>query len=128
MQCKIPVLVVASSPALPLSVSSTCPALELQMNGSPKSVWKTSSSLVCDGLDAAKPSKNLACLLELHSIATVYAISGLFSFSCRSVSCCSLPLRYWICCSEIYHKLLSTGQCLKLYYPDLDARSYWYPR
>ena len=25
-------------------------------------------------------------------------------------------------------ELLSTGQCRKLYYPDLDTRSYWYPR
>jgi len=25
-------------------------------------------------------------------------------------------------------KLLSTGQCRKLYYPDLDTGSYWYPR
>jgi len=31
-------------------------------------------------------------------------------------------------CTEIHHKPLSTGQCRKLYYPDLNTRSYWYPR
>ena len=30
--------------------------------------------------------------------------------------------------AEIHHQLLSTGQCRKLYYPDLDTRSYWYRR
>ena len=38
-----------------------------------------------------------------------------------------MPVRNCIC-TEIHHKLLSTGQCRKLYYPDLDTRSYWYPR
>ena len=36
-----------------------------------------------------------------------------------------LSVRNWIC-TEIHHKLLSTGQCRKQYYPDLDTRSYRY--
>jgi len=31
-----------------------------------------------------------------------------------------LPHRNWIC-TEIHHRLLSTGQCQKLYYPELDT-------
>jgi len=48
-------------------------------------------------------------------------------FVIRSGGYSQLPLRNCIC-SEIHHKLLSAGQCRKVYYPDLDTRSYWYLR
>ena len=58
-----------------------------------------------------------------HFLLFVFRFGGYSPLPLRG---CSTPGKSVIC-SEIHHKLLPAGQCQKVYYPCLNARSYWYP-